>query len=237
MKVGILQSNYIPWKGYFDIISKVDLFIFHDDLQFTKGDWRNRNKIKAINGLKWLTIPCGTSEKRLICEVLLTDHSWQKKHWSVIESNYRKAPFFDKYKDFFKDYYLGHKWTNLSDLNQALIIGISRDILKLDTRFKDSRKYNLKTAKGERVMELLNKSNADFYLSGPAAKDYLDTSKFKNSNIGLEYIIYDYPEYPQLHGEFNHFISILDVLFNCGAESPKYIFSEKREIVFNPITI
>lgn len=233
-KVAILQSNYIPWKGYFDIISKVDLFIFHDDLQYTKGDWRNRNKIKTTTGLKWLTIPCGTNEKRLICEVPLNDFSWQKKHWAMIESNYKKAPFFNTYKDFFKNYYLDNKWKSLSELNQAIIKGISKDILKLDTQFEDSRKYNLEKNKGERVLELLTKCNADHYLSGPAAKDYLDINMFQNNKIGLEYIVYDYPEYPQLHGEFHHFVTILDVLFNCGEEFPKYIFSDKKEVVYSP---
>ncbi|MFC2451055.1 MAG: WbqC family protein, partial [Flavobacteriaceae bacterium] len=97
-KVAILQSNYIPWKGYFDIIRSVDLFIFHDDLQYTKGDWRNRNKIKTPNGIKWLTIPCGTNEKRLICEVEITDHSWQKQHWNLIQMSYKKSEYFSVYK-------------------------------------------------------------------------------------------------------------------------------------------
>ncbi|TNE70448.1 hypothetical protein EP331_12120 [bacterium] len=232
-KVAILQSNYIPWKGYFDIISRVDTFIFHDDLQFTKGDWRNRNKIKTENGLKWLTIPCGTSENRLICEVILNDHSWQKKHWSMIEAAYKSAPFFNMYKDYFKEFYLGRTWTNLSELNQSMIKGISRDILNLDTQFEDSRTYHLEQKKGERVLELLTKSKAEVYISGPAAKDYLEPDEFKKTQIGLEYIVYDYAEYQQLYGAFNHFVSVLDVLFNCGEAFPSYIFGNKSEVVYS----
>jgi hypothetical protein len=225
-KIAILQSNYIPWKGYFDIISKVDLFIFHDDLQYTSGDWRNRNKIKSPNGLQWLTIPCGTSEKRLICDVKLNDHSWQKKHWSIIKNNYHKAPYFGKYEDFFATFYLDNIWTNLSDANQSLIKAISRDILKLETIFEDSRKYSLVKKKGERVIELLNHCNADIYLSGPSAKSYLKPQMFNQNHIELTYIDYStYPVYQQLYPPFIHEVSIIDLLFHVGDNFASYCFS------------
>ena len=140
-KIAILQSNYIPWKGYFDIIAKVDLFIFHDDLQYTKGDWRNRNKIKTEKGTEWLTIPCGSSEKRLICDVQLNDSSWQKDHWNKIVTNYRKAPFFNKYKSLLEYFYLDKKWDNLSNFNQCFIKTISSDIFGFKTIFDNI--YNL----------------------------------------------------------------------------------------------
>jgi hypothetical protein len=225
-KIAILQSNYIPWKGYFDIISKVDLFIFHDDLQYTSGDWRNRNKIKNPNGLQWLTIPCGTSEKRLICDVKLDDHSWQKKHWSIIKNNYHKAPYFGKYEDFFAAFYLDNIWTNLSDANQSLIKAISRDILKLETIFEDSGKYSLVQKKGERVIELLNHCNADIYLSGPSAKSYLKPQMFNQNHIELTYIDYStYPVYQQLYPPFIHEVSIIDLLFHVGDNFASYCFS------------
>ncbi|WKL03999.1 WbqC family protein [Paenibacillus amylolyticus] len=70
-KVAVLQSNYLPWKGYFDIINDVDTFIFYDDVQYTKNDWRNRNKVKSTTGAQWLTIPVNNSNDSLICEVML----------------------------------------------------------------------------------------------------------------------------------------------------------------------
>ena len=93
-KVAVLQSNYIPWKGYFDIIHDVDLFIFHDDLQYTKNDWRNRNKIMTADGLKWLTIPVGTDEHRLICEVKIPNRECLKKHYQILKMAYGKCPYF-----------------------------------------------------------------------------------------------------------------------------------------------
>ena len=223
-KVAILQSNYIPWKGYFDIIRSVDLFIFHDDLQYTKGDWRNRNKIKTPNGIKWLTIPCGTNEKRLICEVEITDHSWQKQHWNLIQMSYKKSEYFSVYKSFFEDIFLGENWKNLSDFNQTIIKKISKEILNIDTEFDDSRKYELKEKKGDRVIELLKKANAEYYLSGPAAKDYINEKVFKENNISLEWMDYsNYPEYTQLYPPFEHFVSIIDLIFNEGPNTLNFM--------------
>ena len=219
-KVAILQSNYIPWKGYFDIIASVDEFIFHDDLQYTKNDWRNRNKIKTDKGIIWLTIPCGTDTHRLICEVQLNDSSWQKKHWSIIQQYYGKAPFFKEYKEF----YIGQIHKNLSDMNQNLIKKISKEILGINTTFKDSREYCLTKSKGDRVLELLNKTQATYYLSGPAAKDYIDESLFKKANIELAWMDYSgYREYNQLYPPFEHGVSIIDLIFNTGQDEINYI--------------
>lgn len=223
-KVAILQSNYIPWKGYFDIIDSVDEFIFHDDLQYTKNDWRNRNKIKTDKGLVWLTIPCGTDTKRLICDVQLNDNSWQKKHWNIIQQYYCKAPFFKEFKDFFKDIYFGKQYTNLSDMNQYIIIKISQELLGIKTVFKDSREFKLTKAKGDRVLELLKKTGSSYYLSGPAAKDYIDENLFKEADIELEWMDYSgYKEYPQLFPPFEHGVTILDLIFNCGKDAVNFI--------------
>ena len=225
-RVAILQSNYIPWKGYFDIINIVDLFIFHDDLQYTKQDWRNRNKIKTPEGVKWLTIPCGTNHHRLICDVALEDHSWQQKHWNIIKNYYGKARYFKDYEGFFKSIYLEHIWINLSELNQYLIKNICKNILGIHTLFDDSRKYNLTTENQERVIELLQKVNASDYLSGPNAKSYLDEAAFKEAGINLIWMDYsDYPEYNQLYPPFEHQVSIIDLILNEGPNATQYLKS------------
>lgn len=223
--VVILQSNYIPWKGYFDLIRDADLFIFHDDLQYTKNDWRNRNKIKTKEGLVWLSVPVGVSEKRNICDVKIEDPSWQAKHWAKIRQNYLKSEFFRHYEEFFTDIYCGQTWTNLSVLNQHVIKAIARDILGLNTRFDDSRNYDLQERKLERVLELLRKSEATRYISGPAAKDYIIPGRFQDEGIQLVWKDYSgYPEYPQLTQPFEHGVTILDLLFNTGPAAPWYIW-------------
>ncbi|MBN1253421.1 MAG: WbqC family protein [Bacteroidales bacterium] len=225
-RVAILQSNYIPWKGYFEMINMVDEFIFHDDLQYTKNDWRNRNLIKTSNGAKWLTIPCGTNEKRLICEVELNDKSWQRKHWNQIVNNYRKAKYFKDYYKIFEEIYLNKSWDNLSELNQYLIKFISREILNIKTKFLDSRDYNLKFKKSERVLEILLKVNANVYLSGYSAKNYLKLQDFIDNEIHIEWMDYTgYLEYNQLFPPFEHAVSILDLIFNEGENAKKYLKS------------
>jgi hypothetical protein len=225
-RIAILQSNYIPWKGYFDIINSVDEFVFHDDLQYTKNDWRNRNKIKTERGTTWLTIPCGTNQKRLICEVEMKDNSWQKKHWNQIEINYCKTQYWNIYKDFFSEIYLNNKWNNLSEFNQTLIKKISIELLEVTTIFRDSREFNLKCSKAERVLELLKRISATSYLSGPSARNYLKESMFKEAKIDIYWMDYSgYPEYNQMFEPFIHEVSIIDLIFNEGPDLKNYMKS------------
>nr|WP_316639093.1 WbqC family protein [uncultured Roseateles sp.] len=224
-RVAILQSNYIPWKGYFDIIHDVDLFVFYDDLQFTKNDWRNRNKIKTANGLQWLSIPVGTDKNRLICEVALADPAWQKRHWETLRQQYGKCPHFARYRPFFEALYLGREWGNLSELNHHLIRAISTDLLGMKTTFQDSRQYELSGQKLERLLNLVAQTGATEYVSGPAAKDYIDAQRFVEMQVQLIWKDYSgYPAYQQPHPPFEHGVSILDLLFNAGPDAPWYIW-------------
>lgn len=223
--VVILQSNYIPWKGYFDLIHDADLFIFYDDLQFTKNDWRNRNKIKTPKGAEWITIPVGADAHRLICEVAIKDTSWQTKHWQTIQQHYGKCVCFPQYKPFFEDIYLGRQWFSLSELNQHLIRTISSDILDIKTEFQDSREYSLSGQKLERLLDLVIKAGADRYVTGPAAMEYIDATRFAEAGVELVWKDYSgYPEYPQRYSPFVHGVSILDLLFNVGHDAPWYIW-------------
>ncbi len=227
-KVAVIQSNYIPWKGYFDIINSSDLFIFYDDVQFTKNDWRNRNKLKTQKGVDWISVPCGGTIHRLICEVALEDPSWQKSHWDKIKQAYAKAQFFKYYKAFFEDIYLKRQWKNLSELNQHLIKEICK-LLHITTRFDDSRNYSLRNMQNERLLDLLTQVGATEYLSGPSAKSYICEKSFSKANIKLTYIDYSaYPAYQQLFPPFVHEVSIIDLLFNEGPDASKYMMSFMR---------
>ena len=228
-KVAVIQSNYIPWKGYFDIIHDVDQFVFYDDVQYTKNDWRNRNKIKSRQGLHWLTIPVGARNERLICEVEMKDLNWPKKHWETIKQSYSKAPYFNAYKDFFEFFYLGSNRTNLSELNQYLVKTISTEFLGIETDFIDSREFQPEGQKLDRLIDLLVKAGANLYISGPTAKSYIQEDAFRNAGIELVFKDYSgYPEYPQQFPPFEHSVSILDLIFNCGPQSPKYIWGWRK---------
>jgi hypothetical protein len=226
-RVGMTQSNYIPWKGYFDYINSVDEFYFYDDVQYTKQDWRNRNMIKTPAGIEWLSVPVGKKTRnRLICEVELKQHDWQKSHWGKIRQSYQKAPFFKMYKEFFDDIYLGTIWTNLSDMNQSMTQKIASEILGITTKFGDSRAYNLSGEKADRYIPMLKEIECTTYLSGPSAKDYLTPQMMQNEGIELEWMDYSgYPEYPQLYPPFEHSVSVLDLIFNTGPYARKYMLS------------
>jgi hypothetical protein len=222
--VAVLQSNYIPWKGYFDLIHDVDLFIFYDDVPYTRSDWRNRNRIKTPRGPRWLTIPVGSPRNRLICDVRLNDPSWQKNHWENIRQNYAKAPHFPRYDDLLTEIYHHKFWEHLSALNQHLIITISRE-LGIQTEFSDSRALSPVGQKQERLIDLLKKVQADRYISGPAGKAYLDEHRFSSEGIELRWKQYaGYREYPQFFPPFVHEVTILDLLFHAGKSAGQFIW-------------
>lgn len=224
-RVAILQSNYVPWKGYFDIIHDVDEFLFLDDVQYTTRDWRNRNRIKTARGVEWLTIPTGANVRRRICDVELPDSSWAEAHWRRITAAYKAAPHFAALRGLFEELYLGRTWRLLSDFNQHVIRTIAHDLLGIATTFRDSRELAVTARRQERLIELLGRTGANVYVSGPAARAYIDESQFAGAGIEVIWKSYDgYPEYPQFHPPFEHRVSILDLLFHTGADAAHYIW-------------
>jgi hypothetical protein len=220
MRAAIIQSSYIPWKGYFDLIHEVDTFIFLDDVQFTTRDWRTRNRIKTANGPQWLTIPVGNRTDQLIHEVEIKDATWQRKHWASIRHNYGKAPFFKDYEAFFAEVYLERDWTSLSALNQGLIRHIATECLGIKTLIRDSREFPAEGKRQDRLISILQHAGASHYISGPSARNYIDPLQFEAAGITLSYHDYpSYPVYPQLYPPFEHAVSILDLLFNTGPQA------------------
>lgn len=224
--VAVLQSNYIPWKGYFDIIHDVDLFVFYDEVQYTTFDWRNRNLIYTLNGLKWLTLPCGRNRNRKISDVKMNaDIKWQDDHFSKICAAYGKAPYFIKYKSFLEHVYMERNWEYLSELNQFLTKYIASELLGIKTTFADSRDYESFGVKSEKMLSLVKSTGCKGYLSGPAARDYLDEEAFTDNGIKVLWKDYSgYPEYQQVRKPFENNVSILDLLVNTGDAAPYYIW-------------
>lgn len=225
-KVAILQSNYLPWKGYFDLINAVDEFIFYDSAQYTKNDWRNRNRIKTPNGLLWLTIPVQVKHRdQKISETLVAQNNWNIKHYKTIKQYYSGARYFKEYQDVLEDLYLGYHQTGLSEINYHFIQGINK-LLDIETRLSWSSEYELAEGKTERLVHLCEQAGAGIYLSGPSARDYLDESLFAEKDISVEWMDYSgYPEYRQLHPPFEHGVSIIDLILNEGPESRKFMKS------------
>ncbi|MCI8669515.1 MAG: WbqC family protein [Lachnospiraceae bacterium] len=227
-KIAILQSNYIPWKGYFDMINMVDEFVLYDDMQYTKRDWRNRNKIKAIQGMQWISIPVATKGKfyQKICETEVISSDWVDEHWKTLQYNYARAKHFDEYSEIIKELYEQCREERyLSKINYIFLKNICK-ILDINTKITWSSEYNLIDGKTEKLVNICKQAGAECYLSGPAAKDYIDNELFIKENIDLEYMDYSgYKEYYQLYGEFQHTVTVLDMIFNLGKETKKYMKS------------
>lgn len=226
-KIAIIQSNYIPWKGYFDLINSVDEYIILDTVQYTKNDWRNRNKIKTVTGLKWITIPVvqKSSISSNINEILIAKSDWARQHLNLLAINYKKSSYFDEVYTFLEALYKqSEKYTKLSEVNEMFIKEICY-VLKITTKIIRAEKLgSLSENSNERLIDICRITGGTHYLSGPAAKSYLNEKLFEENGLFVEWMDYSgYPEYSQLYGEFTHQVSIIDLLFNVGLEnSHKY---------------
>ena len=224
-KIAVVQSNYIPWKGYFDIIAAVDEFILYDDMQYTRRDWRNRNQIKTPQGVQWLTVPVLVKGKyhQKIRETEIDGVEWAAAHWKALSQNYRRAAHFDEIALWLEPIYTAESFTHLSALNRRLIEAVCA-YLGIGTVISNSWDYALHEGKTERLADLCAQAGGSEYVSGPAAKGYLDEKVFADRGIGVTWFDYNgYPEYPQLWGEFAHGVTILDLLFNCGRDTHRYM--------------
>lgn len=233
MKVAIIQSCYIPWRGYFDIIRSVDLFIIFDDVQYPVGrSWRNRNRVKTSRGLQWLTVPLREHHGRSIDQVEIGDapRPWRDAHHRLLHEALEATPYFG---DAFRlwNISLSNDMPYLSELNFRLTRDLC-DYLEIQTPIVMSRQYGATGAKTNRLIDLLKKVGATTYISGPTAKDYLDENLFRQNNIGLEYKVYDYSTYPQLYGDFDGTVTVLDLIANCGPQAAQLLASRSpNEVV------
>lgn len=221
----ITQSNYIPWKGYFDNIAQADTFVIYDDMQYTKRDWRNRNKVKSPGGLKWLSIAVEVKGKYLqkINETKVSDSVWHIDHLNAIKNYYRTAPAFKENSEWLEELYMGCTSPWLTEINLYFIEHIMK-YLSIETEIKDSREFELIEGKTEKLVHICEQLDANSYISGPSAQAYMDESMFLDKNIEIIYSDYsNYQEYSQLHPPFEHGVSILDLIMNEGPDAKKFL--------------
>ena len=226
-RVAISQSNYIPWKGYFDLINTVDEFVLFDDMQYTRRDWRNRNKIRTPDGTQWLTIPVVVKGKyhQTIRETEVSDPQWGASHWGAIKHNYSRRPFFPAHRALLEELYFGGRETHLSQINFRFLTAMC-EVLGITTPMTWSTDYGVIEGKTERLVDLCQKAGGTEYVSGPAAKDYIDPAVFADAGIALEYIDYSgYPTYEQVTEPFDHYVSVVDLILNTGPDAPSYMRS------------
>ncbi len=233
MKCVILQPSYIPWRGYFHQIAKADVFVFYDDVQFDRRGWRNRNRIKTPQGVRWLTIPVHSKGYQIkhtpINQIRIAwEHPWNEEHWKTIKFSYSKAPFFSQYVRLFEQFYQRHD-EYLADFCIDFTIALAKELGITKTRFIRSSELRVSGTKTDRLLNILKLLKATRYITGPAAQNYLEEDKFQQANIDLEYMHYDYPEYPQLYPPYDPQVSILDLLVMTGQNALDYIIGKKHD--------
>lgn len=226
----VLQPSYIPWRGYFHQIQKADVFVFYDDVQYDRGGWRNRNRVKTANGPVWLTIPVakkGSVETGAPINSIRIDwkRPWTKSHWTTIRQAYAKAPYFKTYSALLEDIY-GRQPELLVDFTIETTIEIAGLLGLGDRRFVRSSQLTASGAKTDRLVSILQQVGATHYVSGPSARDYLEEGKLADAGISLEYMEYAYEPYRQLHPPFDPQVSVVDLLMMAGPEAPRYIWGD-----------
>jgi len=229
-RIAIVQSNYIPWKGYFDLIAATDEFILYDDAQYTRRDWRNRNQIKTPQGVQWLTVPVRVKGRyhQSIRETEIDGTEWAEQHWTRLRQNYARAPHFARYAPELEALYLHGRHDTLSALNLAMLTWVNRQ-LSIATRMSSSSDYTLEGDRTDKLLNLCLQAGATEYLSGPAARDYLDESRFAAAQVAVRWFDYPaYPPYAQLWGEFVHGVTVLDVLFHCGPDARRHVVTGRH---------
>lgn len=221
MVIGILQPGYLPWLGFFEQLYRSDLFVVYDDVQYDKQSWRNRNRIKTANGVQWLTVPVllKFQEHPQVCEVRIDNSSnWRKKHLMSIRQSYARSPFFDAYIGIFEETF-SRPWESLIDLDLHLMGRLAEALGIGGKKIVRSSALNLSGGRIDRLIDICNHFNADIFYEGAAGAGYIDQEDFKRHGVEVKFQEYRHPTYSQLHGEFVPYLSVIDLLFNCGDKS------------------
>lgn len=232
-RVAIVQSSYIPWKGYFDLIAAADVFVFLDCVQYTRRDWRNRNIIKTSKGPLWLSIPVEVKGKYLqkIQETSIASENWAEKHLDSLIHHYKAARFFQEYRPFLEEIYQqAAKMQLLSEINHLFISRICQ-LLGIDTTLRWSKDLAPADGKTERLVDICRKLEATEYISGPSAKAYLKQELFDAHAIEVTWYDYlHYRQYEQIHPPFLHQVSVLDLILNTGHDAVNYMHLSQSAI-------
>lgn len=227
MKVSINQPAYLPWLGYFDRIASSDVAIVLDSVMIEKGSYTNRNKMRSGNGWSWLTVPIKASGQPLISDVLIdSQRGWRKKHFQLVIQAYAKACHLAEHIEWLTNLY-AREWIGLNELltftNRYFLSSLS-----IGTQIVHSSTLKVTGTKSDLVLNLCKEVGATEYISGPFGIDYLDLPSFEQAGIHVTFQHYTHPVYEQCQGGFEPYMSILDLLLNCGHESGKILRNDQK---------
>lgn len=231
MVIGILQPGYLPWLGFFEQLFRSDVFVVYDDVQYDKNGWRNRNRIKTASGPQWLTVPVSAdfSRRPAVNAVTIDNRSdWRRKHFLSIKQNYSQAPFFSDHIGLFEEAY-ARTWDRLLDLDMHFLSKLAQALGLGGKRIVLSSSLGVGGDKVDRLAAICKNLGADTFYEGAAGRDYLRASDFEPHGIRLEFQDYRHPAYPQLYGRFLPYLSVVDLLFNCGPRSLDILTGRRTE--------
>ena len=225
------QPVYLPWLGLFHKIALSDKFVFFSEVQYVPKDWINRNRIKTATGPCWLTVPVlqkGHREKTISEIEINNKEPWRHKHWRSIEINYSKAQYFDIYAPFLEDVYR-REWQYLADLNEYML-GWFLEALGINVEFLRASDFAFQGKKSGLVLDMCGQLDAEVYVFGALGKDYAKVEDFEAKGVKAVFQSYRHPVYPQLHGDFEPYLAVIDLLFNCGPDSLRILMEGQDDI-------
>lgn len=226
----VLQPSYIPWLGFWEMLISSDIILIYDNVQFDKNGWRNRNKIKTPDGSSWITIPVlqsgrfGQKNYEVECA---TNKIWAKKHLKTFINFYKKSPYFDEIYELCEKI-LNKPSSKLLDIQLSFLQEIAM-YLDIDTQFILSSEVIIDESENRelRLINYCKQLKCNIYINGSSGKELYSKDEFLKHNINLLFQKYEHPIYPQRYGDFIPYLSILDLLFNCGKNSKKIITKGK----------
>lgn len=219
MLVAIHQPEHMPWLGFFEKLLRADVFVLLDDVQFSKGDFQNRNRVKGQGGAQWLTVPVAQRLGQKINEVEVAGDAWRAKHWKTLRSCYARAAHFEEFAARFEELY-ARPWAKLSGLNVEAIRLLAR-AFGVEKEFVLSSTLGVVGHRSELVLNICKAVGASRYYSGSVGVTYLDAEAFRREGVEIVVQKFEHPVYEQLFMKEQGFIpnlSAVDLLFNCGAE-------------------
>lgn len=225
----ISQPYYFPWVGLFEQLIQADIFIHYDDVQFSKGHFQDRVQIKTNSGFKWITVPKSKVKiSQNINEVKIDPKkNWQRSQLDFLRQNYRDAPYVNDMIEIVEMVF-DKKPLFLSEISISSIEAVGEYYGLLESRklFRSSEINNNENAKStKRVLNLCKYFNANKYITGLGALKYFDFELLEKHDIAVYFVDYQVKKYPQLHGDFNPYVSILDLIANTGKKGINYIGS------------
>lgn len=232
MRLVILQPFYLPYAGAFELVRLADTFVFYDDVQYVAQNWQCRNRVKTAQGPVWLTVPVRASHGETIEQAqVVNDGRWQRKHWKTLQQSYAKAAHFDAFAERMQPFY-ERDWGTLAELNIETFTALC-EMTGVEATFHRSSGWRLPGSGSERVLRHCIELGATHYLSGPAARDYLDEGSFEANGIELEYLAYEHPIYTQRYGGFEPFLSVVDLIANEGPRAGEILAGAGRPVPVN----